>query len=128
MDQIPRTRDSWAKLLEAAEAGAAGAKESFFVALYSELHELAERQLRRERDIVISPTTLLHETYLGMSEGDAVFPDRARFMGYAARVMRSLIIESHSRLCRSHHVGKRSATRHNDDAASACRACGDPFF
>ena len=39
-------------------------------------------------------TTLLHEAYLSISgrEG-AVFPDRARFMAYAARVMRGLIID-----------------------------------
>ncbi len=39
-------------------------------------------------------TTLLHEAYLDISarEGKS-FPDRPRFMGYAARVMRGLIID-----------------------------------
>lgn len=64
-----------------------------FVALYGELRQLAERQLRRGECAPVSPTTLLHEAYLGMSAGKAVFPDRARFMGYAARVMRGLIID-----------------------------------
>jgi RNA polymerase sigma factor (TIGR02999 family) len=41
----------------------------------------------------LSPTTLLHEAYLAMSGRDAPFPDRERFMGYAARVMRGLIID-----------------------------------
>lgn len=54
---------------------------------------MAERQLRRSQGVAISPTTLLHEAYLGMSGRDAVFPDRDRFMGYAARVMRGLIID-----------------------------------
>jgi RNA polymerase sigma factor (TIGR02999 family) len=49
--------------------------------------------LRRHQGASISPTTLLHEAYLGISGRDAVFPDRERFMGYAARVMRGLIID-----------------------------------
>jgi RNA polymerase sigma factor (TIGR02999 family) len=36
----------------------------------------------------------LHEAYLDMSDREgARFPDRNRFMGYAARVMRGLIID-----------------------------------
>ena len=64
-----------------------------FASLYSELRELAERQLRRNAGAPISPTTLLHEAFLGMRGRDAVFPDRERFIGYAARVMRGLIID-----------------------------------
>jgi RNA polymerase sigma factor (TIGR02999 family) len=64
-----------------------------FAALYNDLRQLAERQLRRNAGAPISPTTLLHEAYLDMSGKDAVFPDRERFIGYAARVMRGLIID-----------------------------------
>jgi len=64
-----------------------------FASLYSELRELAERQLRCNARAPVSPTTLLHEAYLGMRGRDAVFPDRERFIGYAARVMRGLIID-----------------------------------
>ena len=70
-----------------------GEPEQLFAQLYGELRQLAERQLRRTQGISISPTTLLHEAYLGMSGREAVFPDRQRFMGYAARVMRGLIID-----------------------------------
>jgi RNA polymerase sigma factor (TIGR02999 family) len=69
------------------------ANERLFAQLYDELRQLAERQLRRNSSAPISPTTLLHEAYLGISNGNAVFPDRERFMGYAARVMRGLIID-----------------------------------
>jgi RNA polymerase sigma factor (TIGR02999 family) len=75
-----------------AEAGTPGAKERLFAALYAELHRLAQYHLQRNAGTPISPTTLLHETYLGMGV-DAVFPDRGRFMGYASRVMRGLIID-----------------------------------
>jgi RNA polymerase sigma factor (TIGR02999 family) len=67
--------------------------QRLFASLYDELRKLAERQLRGSAGNPISPTTLLHEAYLGMSGNDAVFPDRARFLGYASRVMRSLIID-----------------------------------
>jgi RNA polymerase sigma factor (TIGR02999 family) len=69
------------------------AKEQLFSQLYTELRQLAERQLRRNSGAPISPTTLLHEAYLGIAAGSAIFPDRDRFMGYAARVMRGLIID-----------------------------------
>jgi RNA polymerase sigma factor (TIGR02999 family) len=64
-----------------------------FASLYGELRQLAERQLRHNAGAPVSPTTLLHEAYLGMRGRDAVFPDRERFIGYAARVMRGLIID-----------------------------------
>ena len=51
-------------------------------------------------------TTLLHETYLNISQRDAtVFPDRARFMAYAARVMRGLIIDYARRRAQKHGGG-----------------------
>jgi RNA polymerase sigma factor (TIGR02999 family) len=64
-----------------------------FASLYGELRQLAERQLRRSAGATVSPTTLLHEAYLGMRGREVVFPDRERFIGYAARVMRGLIID-----------------------------------
>lgn len=74
-------------------AADAQANQRQFAALYGELRQLAERQLRCSAVASISPTTLLHEAYLGMAGGNAVFPDRQRFLGYAARVMRGLIID-----------------------------------
>jgi RNA polymerase sigma factor (TIGR02999 family) len=42
----------------------------------------------------VSPTTLLHEAYLRISGRESLeFPDRARFMAYASRAMRSLVID-----------------------------------
>jgi RNA polymerase sigma factor (TIGR02999 family) len=79
-----------------------------FAALYSDLRQLAERQLRRNAGAAISPTTLLHEAYLDMSGKEAVFPDRERFIGYAARVMRGLIID----MVRERRALKRGAAFH----------------
>ena len=69
--------------------------DSLFTSLYAELHRLARREIRRRGPMgAIGATTLLHEAYLSISGHDGpVFVDHARFMGYAARVMRGLIID-----------------------------------
>jgi RNA polymerase sigma factor (TIGR02999 family) len=91
-------------LIEAVEGGDSAASERLFGALYSELHRTAKRELaRRGGSVSLSATTLLHEAYLAMAaRGDPTFPDRPRFMGYAARVMRRLIID---------HVRERQAQK-----------------
>jgi len=81
---------------------------ALFASLYGELRLLAERQLRRNAGAPVSPTTLLHEAYLGMRGRAAVFPDRERFIGYAARVMRGLIID----FVRERRALKRGAGYH----------------
>ena len=82
-------------LIEAADRGDRSAGEALFGALYSELHRLARRELARSgRGVTLGATTLLHEAYLDISGRDGtVFPDRNRFMAYAARVMRGLIVD-----------------------------------
>ena len=81
-------------LIRSSESGDAKAREELFTVLYSELHSLAQRQLRGNSSLTLSPTTLLHETYLDMSSRrSGAFPDRARFLAYASRAMRGLIID-----------------------------------
>ena len=77
-------------LIGAAERGDPLAADGLFSALYAELHRLAKRELARSgARASLSVTTLLHEAYLDISVRDGPsFPDEARFMGYAARVMR----------------------------------------
>ena len=68
------------------------AKERLFADLYHRLHRLAQRALSRDgRLLPISATTLLHESYLSVSKGD--FADSQRFLAYAARTMRGIIID-----------------------------------
>jgi RNA polymerase sigma factor (TIGR02999 family) len=66
-----------------------------FSTLYAELHRLARRELHRRGPLGgLGVTTLLHEAYLSIAGRDGIaFVDHARFMGYAARVMRGLIID-----------------------------------
>ncbi len=82
-------------LVASTESGDPSAADALFSALYAELHGLAEKQLaRRGSGMTLGATTLLHEAYLDMSRREgAVFPDKGRFMAYAAKVMRSLIVD-----------------------------------
>jgi RNA polymerase sigma factor (TIGR02999 family) len=82
------------RLIESAEQGDVASREELFTVLYDELHRLAQRELRRGAPLTISPTTLLHETYLKLSGRESVkFPDRVRFLAYASRAMRRLVID-----------------------------------
>lgn len=87
--------DAISSLIAAADAGNPGARESLFAELYAELHRMARRELARSGGAAsLGVTTLLHEAYLAICDrSGAMFPDRARFMAYAARVMRGLIID-----------------------------------
>jgi RNA polymerase sigma factor (TIGR02999 family) len=71
------------------------ADSDLFTDLYAQLRQIAQSALRRSGpQLTVSPTTLLHEAYLKISGRDAVaFPDRARFMAYASRAMRRLVID-----------------------------------
>ena len=104
-------------LLGEVDGQAPGAKEKLFSTLYVELHRLAQRHLKDGAGISVSPTTLLHETYLGMAQGKAVFPDRARFMAYASRVMRGLIIDFARERCAQKRGGEFHITRLDDQLA-----------
>ena len=82
-------------LLAAADGGDGNAAQAAFALLYQELHRLARRELaRRGPHLTLGATTLLHEAYLDLAgRHGPTFPDRARFMGYAAKAMRGLIVD-----------------------------------
>ena len=91
--------------MAAADRGDGAAATELFSTLYTELHRLARSELRQHgAGVSLGATTLLHQAYLDMSARDGTeFPDRDRFMGYAARVMRGLIIDH----ARERHAQKR---------------------
>lgn len=110
--------DTLSALMSAVDRRDPSAAESLFCALYSELHRVARRELARNAGAsTLSPTTVLHQAYIDMAGKEGpVFPDRPRFMAYAARVMRGLIID----YIRSRHAQKRGGgfeiTSLDDDA------------
>lgn len=92
------------ELIEATERGDEAATRSLFALLYDELHRIARRELGKNGAFLsLSVTTLLHEAYLDMATRHGPeFPDRARFLAYAARVMRGVVID---------HVRNRKALK-----------------
>ncbi len=78
--------------------------DSLFAQLYDELHRLARRETARAgAGAPLGATTLLHEAYLDLSQRQALaFPDKFHFLAYAARAMRTLIID---------HVRERGAQK-----------------
>jgi RNA polymerase sigma factor (TIGR02999 family) len=95
-------------LMQAAGRGDAAALESLFATLYSELRGLARARLRRAPDLTLLDTTaLVHESFLRCVNAHRVLPsDRPRFMGYASRVMRSVVIDYLRQRARERHGGE----------------------
>ena len=83
-------------LIAVAESGDRSANDALFALLYEELHRIARGQLARSSgEVTLGTTTLLHEAYLDLAARERLsFPDRGRFMAYASRAMRGLIIDS----------------------------------
>ena len=92
------------ELAAATQDGDAAARSALFAALYDELHRLARREVFKSGgSLTLGATTLLHEAYVSIAGADgAAFPDKARFMAYAARSMRTLVID---------HVRRRQADK-----------------
>jgi RNA polymerase sigma factor (TIGR02999 family) len=114
-------------LVASAELGDRAAADALFTALYQELHRMARRELsKRGAGVTLGATTLLHDAYLNISGREATaFPDRNRFMAYAARVMRGLIID----YARSRQAQKRGGqfeiTSVRTEVAEAVPDAGD---
>ena len=88
-------------LIREADRLSGRAPAELFAALYRELHGVARRQLR-DSGSTLGATTLLHEAYLDLRGREPDFPDRARFLAYAARAMRGIVID---------HVRERRALK-----------------
>lgn len=95
-------------LLDASRRGDAAALEQLFDLLYQDLRQLAHAKLRRSGQFTLLDTTgLVHESYLRLFKaGTLDAQDRGHFMGYAAQVMRSIVVD---------FVRRRSTDRRGGD-------------
>jgi RNA polymerase sigma factor (TIGR02999 family) len=89
------------ELLAAAESADAESRQALFAALYDELMQTARRALSRGGPrMTVGAATLVHELYVDLStRSGPSFPDKARFLAYAARAMRGIIIDHARRRC-----------------------------
>ena len=83
------------ELLEALRAGDSGAIDAIFSLTYRELRLMAHQRLHRSNRVTsLDTTALVHECYLRLVRlGQLQTRDRAHFLGYAARVMRSIVVD-----------------------------------
>jgi RNA polymerase sigma factor (TIGR02999 family) len=83
--------------------------DALFLETYQELRRLARAKLRQNESITLLDTTVLvHESYLRFQKmGQVDIRDRGQFLGYAARIMRFVVIDS---------IRQRRAQRRGGDA------------
>ena len=83
-------------LLSRVQQGDRAARDELFVVAYQGLRRLAHSRLHDGgRNTVLDTTALVHESYLRLVKaGELKLEDRRAFFGYAAQVMRSVIVDS----------------------------------
>ncbi len=98
------------ELLHNAAGGGSQAFDELYGLLYAELRTLAHARIRRAGDLTLLDTTaLVHEAYLRFQKTrSATFHDRSQFLAYAARVMRSIVVDE---------VRRRDSERHGGTVA-----------
>ena len=88
------SRGQTTRLLKAMHAGDHAAAEQLLPLVYAELHRIANACMRRERpDHTLQPTALINEAYLRLIQQDVDWNDRAHFVGFAAHVMRRVLVD-----------------------------------
>ena len=87
--------DELSQLIQRAHAGDEAARERLFAVAYEDLRGQARAQLRDGgRNTLLNTTVLLHESFLRFQRaGKLAGAERGHFFAYAARVMRSVIVD-----------------------------------
>ena len=82
-------------LIGQAQAGDKAALSAIFKLAYDDLRTMASKRLRSGgHGVILDTTALVHESFLRFSEaGRLNATDRAHFLNYAGRVMRSVIVD-----------------------------------
>jgi len=74
----------------------------WFEVLYHELRRLARGELFRHKSITLGANTLVHEAWIKLAPSELNFATPAALISYAARVMRSIVID---------HIRERSSLK-----------------
>jgi RNA polymerase sigma-70 factor (ECF subfamily) len=82
-------------LLHEWQNGSERALERLIPLVYAELHQLASRNMSRERPgHTLQTTALIHEAYVKLAgQRDVHWQNRAHFFGIAAQVMRRILVD-----------------------------------
>ena len=103
------SKDAVTQALKAAQAGDKKAEDELWELTYDELHRLAQRMMRNERQgHTLAPADLISEIYLRLVDQDRIeWRDRAHFYRVAARACRRFLID----YARRHGAQKRGGGR-----------------
>jgi len=98
------------QLIERAQAGDGRALDELFAETYQDLRRLARARLRAApRVTVLDTVALVNESWMRLNQAGRLRPqDRAHFIRYAARAMRSVIVD---------YARRRLAERRGGDRA-----------
>jgi RNA polymerase sigma factor (TIGR02999 family) len=114
--------DDITELLQRARAGDRPALDELLPLIYAELHRLAHAQHARGPATLLNTTALVHEAYLKLvSQPELSWPDRRHFYAYAARAMRSILVDN----ARRRGSDKRGGGAVRDDDALERLQAGD---
>lgn len=98
--------DDITELLRRVEAGQADAHDRLMSLVYVELKRIA-RGVRARHHGAINTTALVHESYLRLIGNSSLsWPDRNRYFGCAARIMRNILVDQ---------ARQEGAVRHGGD-------------
>lgn len=111
-------RGQTTRLLKAMRAGDHAAAEKLLPLVYAELHRVANAYMRRERpDHTLQPTALINEAYLRLINEDVDWNSRAHFVGFAAHVMRRVLVDYARARNAEHRGGKLERVELQDQFA-----------
>lgn len=111
-------RGQTTRLLKAMRGGDHAAAEKLLPLVYAELHRVANAYMRRERpDHTLQPTALINEAYLRLIDEDVDWNSRAHFVGFAAHVMRRVLVDYARARNAEHRGGKLQRVELQDQFA-----------
>jgi RNA polymerase sigma factor (TIGR02999 family) len=114
-------------LIQRVNVGDNDAHDRLFSLLYRDLRRLAHSRLHRSETITLLDTTsLVHDAYLKLlATGELRFADRGRFLAYAAKVMRSIVVDEIRKRHSGLHGGAAEHVALDTDIVDAARKDDD---
>lgn len=101
--------DRVTELLQSSRRGDPDAAQRLIEAVHSQLREMANAKMKRERsDHTLQATALVNEAFLRLQGNGLQLEDRAHFFGAAARAMERVLVD---------HARSRKTAKRGGDAA-----------
>lgn len=94
-------------LLRLAQTGSREAEAQLYELLRGELRRLADEHMRRQPAHTLQPTALIHEAWLALFRSEREYASREHFLAFAARAMRSVLVDHARRHARQKRGGDR---------------------